>query len=79
MDKVETFVVWERKLALRRTVVLFTTLWLTWRSFEWATLYAASIASTDEQGIKAAATIFAVTAPVTYLQKVVFEQYIKAK
>lgn len=79
MDKIETFITWERKLALRRTIVLFITLWMTWRAFDWATVYAAATVYTDEQGIKAAATILAVTAPITYLQKVVFEQYIKAK
>lgn len=67
---------WERKLAIRRSVVLFVTLWMTWRAFEWATLYAVS---TSLDGLGAAAMIAAVTAPVTYLQKVVFEAYISAK
>lgn len=75
----DAFVVWERKLALRRSVVLFVTLWMTWRAFEWATVYAAATLDSDLNGLKAATTIAAVTFPVTYLQKVVLEAYIKSK
>jgi hypothetical protein len=74
---IETISAWEDKLALRRSFVLFTTLWLTWDAFHWATIYALSAGSTDALG--KAAIIGAVTAPVTYLQKVVFEAYISAK
>lgn len=75
----DDFVTWEKKLALRRTAVLFITLWMTYRAFEWATEYAAATLSIDMQGIKAASTIAAVTFPITYLQKVVLEAYIKSK
>lgn len=73
------FIVWERKLAIRRSIVLFTTLWMTWRAFEWATVYAAATLQFDLSGMKAATTIAAVTLPITYLQKVVLEAYIKSK
>lgn len=76
---VDGFVAWEKKLALRRTAVLFVTLWMTYRAFEWATEYAAATLAIDMQGIKAASTIAAVTFPITYLQKVVLEAYIKSK
>ena len=68
---------WERKLALRRSVVLFMTLWMTWRAFEWAAQYAALIIG--KSGLEAAAVIGAVTAPIAYLQKAVFAAYIKSK
>jgi hypothetical protein len=68
---------WEDKLAIRRSVVLFITLWMTWRTFEWAAQYALHVAASD--GLSAAAMIVAVTAPITYLQKVVFDAYIAAK
>jgi len=73
------FIVWERKLAVGRTIVLFVTLWMTWRAYEWATVYAAATLTIDLNGIKAATTIAAVTFPITYLQKVVLEEYIKSK
>lgn len=76
---VDDFVTWEKKLALRRTAVLFVTLWMTYRAFDWATEYAAATLAIDMQGIKAASTIAAVTFPITYLQKVVLEAYIKSK
>lgn len=75
----DDFVTWEKKLAIRRTLVLFTTLWMTWEAFAWAKVYAESTIAIDMQGIKAAATIAAVTFPITYLQKVVLEAYIKSK
>lgn len=67
----------ERTLAVRRSTVLFVTLWMTYRAFEWAAHYATSGMETN--GAEAAAIILAVTAPVTYLQKVVFEAYISSK
>lgn len=68
---------WERKLAIRRTLVLFITLWMTWKSFYWATVYAMSGIETN--GVEAAAIIAAVTMPISYLQKAVFGQYIDSK
>lgn len=75
----DDFVTWEKKLAIRRTAVLFVTLWMTWEAFAWAKVYAEATITIDMQGIKAAATIAAVTFPITYLQKVVLEAYIKSK
>lgn len=75
------FVEWEQKLAVRRSVVLFTTLWMTWRAFTWAAEYASAliaIGSTDSW-VAAAAMIAAVTAPVSVLQAAVFKAYIDAK
>ena len=47
---VDDFVTWEKKLALRRTAVLFVTLWMTYRAFDWATEYAAATLAIDMQG-----------------------------
>jgi len=70
----------EERLAVRRSIVLFVTLWMTWRSFQWATEYAYVLIKADNNTlISAAAMIAAVTAPVTYLQKVVFDAYIGSK
>lgn len=67
---------WERKLAIRRSIVLFVTLWMTYKAFDWAAVYAGSLDTVDAS---AALIIAAVTAPITYLQKVVFDAYIAAK
>ena len=72
-----TILEWEKKLAIRRSTVLFTTLWMTYRAFEWAAQYASATSLTS--GLEAAAIIAAVTAPVTYLQTAVFKAYISAK
>ena len=76
-DLLSTALIWERKLAVRRSIVLFSTLWMTYRAFEWAANYALSTHETN--GLEAAAIIAAVTAPISYLQKSVFEAYISAK
>jgi len=68
---------WERKLAIRRSTVLFVTLWMTYRAFEWAATYASATSLTS--GLEAAAIIAAVTAPITYLQTAVFKAYISSK
>lgn len=77
----QAFVDWEHKLALRRTAVLFITLWMTWRAFDWAARYATQVALSGTAGdaVAAAAMIAAVTAPITYLQKEVFAAYIGSK
>lgn len=72
-----TIEMWERKLAIRRSVVLFTTLWMTYRAFDWAAHYA--ISGMETNGLEAAAIIAAVTAPITYLQKEVFKAYISSR
>lgn len=77
MSVLSSILEWERKLALRRTTVLFVTLWMTYRAFEWAAHYATTTSETS--GLEAAAIIAAVTAPISYLQKTVFEAYISSK
>lgn len=71
----------EERLALRRTLVLFVTLWLTYRSYSWAAefAYVAMVKADGNLMIASAAQMAAVMAPITYLQKVVFEAYITAK
>jgi len=76
MTNIDNFVQIERKLAVRRSIVLLVTLWMTYRAFDWAAVYAGSLTTVDAG---AALIIAAVTAPVTYLQKVVFDAYISAK
>ena len=77
----ESFVRWERELGIRRSIVLFVTLWMTWRSFAWAAQYASQVAlsGTGGDALAAAAMIGAVTAPVVWLQKAVFTDYIDSK
>ena len=72
-----TVMEWEHRLGIRSSGVLFVTLWMTYRAFDWAAHYALSGMETN--GAEAAAIILAVTAPITYLQKVVFEAYLGAK
>ena len=81
MSILQSFVEWEQKLAVRRSAVLFTTLWMTWRSFAWAAQYASQVALSGSGGdaVAAAAMIAAVTAPIVYLQKAVFAAYIESK
>jgi len=55
-----------------RRLVLFVTLWLTWRSFEWAAFFAET---TTRSGIDVAAIIAAVTAPVSTLLAAVVKFY----
>lgn len=71
----------EERLAARRTLVLFATLWMTYSSYTWAAQYAyvVMVKADNNLMLAAAALVAAVTAPITYLQKVVFEAYITAK
>lgn len=77
----DTFVQWEKKLALRRSTVLFTTLWMTWRAFTWAAEYASALIAVggNDAWVAAAAMIAAVTAPISVLQAAVFKAYIESK
>ena len=77
----QTFVEWEQKLALRRSAVLFTTLWMTWRAFTWAGEYASALIAVggNDSWVAAAAMIAAVTAPISVLQAAVFKSYIESK
>lgn len=72
----DKFIYVENKLGIRRSIVLFTTLWMTYTAFDWAAVYAGGLAAVDAG---AALIIAAVTAPITYLQKVVFDAYLEAK
>lgn len=76
---IETVAKWEEKLAIRRTSVLFITLWMTWRAFDWAGEYVASVGADKDAMLAAAAMVAAVTAPITYLQAAVFKSYIESK
>jgi hypothetical protein len=64
---------WIDRRAIIRRVVLFVTLWMTWRAFNWAGEYASSV--NNLSGMDIAAIIAAVTAPITYLQAAVFKIY----
>jgi hypothetical protein len=77
----DDFVEWEQKLAIRRTAVLFVTLWMSWRSFTWAAVYVQGLTYADikDGGVGIAAMLAAVTAPIAYLQKAVFSAYIESK
>lgn len=76
---IERFALIEKRLAVRRTVVLMVTLWMTWRSFAWAAEYALQVLQTKGDGVGAAAMIAAVTAPISYLLKAVLTNYVDAK
>lgn len=76
----DRFISIERKLGVRRTIVLMITLWMTWRSYTWATEYAAAVlAAGKAEWASAGALIAAVTAPISYLLKAVLEQYSDSK
>lgn len=81
MSAIDTFCAWERRLGLRRTAVLFVTLWMTWRAFDWAAAYASALIAVggDDKWVAAAAMIAAVTAPISALQAAVFKAYISSK
>jgi hypothetical protein len=66
---------WIDTRSIVRRIVLFVTLWMTWRVFTWAAGYAESITLTPGLGLEAAAIISAVTAPITALQVWVFKIY----
>ena len=77
LNLLRTVLEWETKLAIRRSTVLFITLWMTYRAFEWAAHYATTTSETS--GLEAAAIIAAVTAPISALQAAVFRAYIESK
>ena len=75
----DKFAQWEEKLGMRRTVVLFYTLYLTGKAFEWAGEYVKSVGAENDAMLAAAAMVAAVTAPITYLQAAVFKAYLESK
>lgn len=77
MSTPETFAAWDSAIGARRTAVLGITLWMTWRSFLWATEYAGAHAAAD--GASIALVIAAVLAPISVLQAYVFKAYLESK
>jgi hypothetical protein len=69
---IERFWDWVDQRSIVRRIVLFLTVWMTWRAFQWAAVFAAS---TPKSGMEVAAIIAAVTAPITYLQSAAFKTY----
>lgn len=77
----ERFAEAEARLGVRRTVVLMATLWMTWKSYEWAAqfAYVAMVKADTQTMLAAGGLIAAVTAPISYLLKAVLEIYAGAK
>jgi hypothetical protein len=63
---------WVDGRAVVRRIVLFVTLWLTWKSFAWASSFATT---TVLGGADAGLVIAAVTGPVAALQAFTFKWY----
>lgn len=72
------FIAWadRRHFVSVRALTLYVTLWMTWRAFAWAAAFAHT---TTLDGLATAAVIGAVTAPISYLQKTVFDAYMRGK
>jgi hypothetical protein len=66
----------QRHFVSIRALMIYTTLWMTWRAFDWAATYA-HVSKFDSIGT--AAVIAAVIAPITYLQSAVFKIYMEGK
>lgn len=73
------FVEWERKLAVRRSVVLFATLWMTWRSSLFLYEFATLVLANKGDMLGAAALAAAIGTPIATLQGYVFKAYIGSK
>lgn len=73
----EQFVAWDAAIGVRRTMVLGITLWMTWRSFLWATQYASGLPPSE--GANVALVVAAVLAPISVLQAYVFKAYLESK
>lgn len=76
---IERFSVIEQKLGIRRTTVLGVTLWMTWRVTAWGMTFADHVIAVKGDGLGSAALVGAVTAPVAYMLKAVFDGYNQAK
>lgn len=72
----ERLVKLESAIGLRRTIVLFLSIWLAYDSYQWAAQFATW---TDRTGIEVAAIIGAVTAPVSWIVIAVFKTYTEGK
>jgi hypothetical protein len=66
----------EQALGIRRTLVLFLSIWLTYDSYQWAAQFATW---TERTGVEVAAIIGAVTAPVSWIVVAVFKVYAEGK
>lgn len=67
---------WLNENNVIRRIFLFVTLWMTYRAFTWASAFAAT---STLDGVGQGAVIVAVTAPIAYLQKAVFEKYLESR
>jgi hypothetical protein len=74
LPTLEQFIAWDSALGLRRTAVLGLTLWMTWRSFLWAGVYANAHSTTE-----GALVLAAVLGPIATLQTFVFRIYSDGK
>lgn len=72
LDQITKFWDWVDSRGVVRRIVLFVTLWMTWRAFQWAAEFAST---TTRSGMDIGAIIAAVTAPITYLQASAFKVY----
>lgn len=73
MSPLTQFWDWVDSRAVVRRIVLFITLWMTWRAFVWATEF--TYAHPTVAGSEVALIIAAVTAPITVLQGYIFKVY----
>lgn len=65
----------EQAMVVRR-IILFTSCWLTWDSYRWASEFAMA---TDKAGLEVAAVVAAVTTPVSWITIAVFKTYVEGK
>lgn len=72
----DRFVKLESALGIRRTIVLFLAIWLTYDSYQWAAQFATW---TERTGVEVAAIVGAVTAPVSWIVIAVFKTYAEGK
>lgn len=68
------FIRWcdKRSFISVRSGVLYVTVWMTWKAFVWAAVFATT---TSKTGADVALIIAAVTAPISLLQAAVFKVY----
>lgn len=63
---------WVDQRAITRRIVLGVTVWMTWRAFAWAAVFAET---TTRVGTDTGLIIAAVTAPIAALQAAAFKVY----
>ena len=85
LSTLDEIVLWDEKLALRRSAVLAITIWITIKSFFWAAEFAYFVARntggplSNDAALAAGGIILAVLGPISFLQKAVFDAYITSK